>query len=197
MSNFLQFLSNLPTQLMSSYYMCRPMCVLCSWCEQRDPLQLRGMTVNLKTGRLRGWQGNKVSLGILLENVAAIKQGVLLKYFTDRFTNFRPKKRKFGLFEMLFVGCNMHKKNNVSYVTMLLVRLKSRGCKRVSETFRPVKEETINGGSLDELWAWLMPLPLIFLDFSHKAPVLHLEQYIKNVCDSLATLVLCICLLLK
>lgn len=89
-------------------------------------------------------------MGILLENVAAIKQGVLLKYFTDRFTNFRPEKRKFGLFEMFFVGCNMHKKNNVSYGRML-VRLKSRGCKRVSETFRPVKEETINGGSLDEL----------------------------------------------
>lgn len=49
-------------------------------------------------------------------------------------------------------------------MSCMLVHLKSGGCKRVSEAFRPVKEETINGGSLDELQAWLMPSPLIFLD---------------------------------
>lgn len=64
------------------------------------------------------------------------------------------------------------------------ILLKGRECKRVSETFRPVKKETINGGSYDELWAWLMPLPFIFLHFSRKAPVLHLALYMKNVWDS-------------
>lgn len=48
-----------------------------------------------------------------IENVAAVKQSGLLKYFTDRFTNFRLEKEKFGLFEILFFGHNVQHKREI------------------------------------------------------------------------------------
>lgn len=108
--------------------------------------------------RLTGSE-NEVSSGRLLEYVAAIKQ--LLKYFTDRFTNFRLEKRKLDLFEMLFL-CGHNEKNEV----ILHVQEGEEGF-----------QEAVNGGSCDELGAF------IFLHFSRKAPPI-VELHIKNVCGS-------------